>query len=229
MIVGDSSQVPETDNQQCRELLANVRRELLERQFSNSQAYDKAILTLSSAFLALSLNFMKDVLPSGGARHLGLLYTSWILLACAIAGTVVSFRISDAAANSQLRRAERYYLEGDESALNRTTLSRSVEWVNNAAGILFLAGVFIMVAFTILNFWEAGSMSGKTYVEPIHIESGRSIPTMQKAAEGVVKRGQSIPPIQKVPQGPTAKPAQPEAAPTSSPPGAGSDGPTQNK
>lgn len=52
-----------TEGQQRERLYANARTELLDRQFSNSQAYDKAVLTLSSAFLALSLTFKRISRP----------------------------------------------------------------------------------------------------------------------------------------------------------------------
>jgi hypothetical protein len=81
---------------------ATARNEILERLSSNSEAYDKAILTLASALLALSVTFIKDLLPSSPINHVWLLYGSWIVLTAAIIGTVLSFRISDAALAKQL-------------------------------------------------------------------------------------------------------------------------------
>jgi hypothetical protein len=97
--------------------------EILERLSSNSEAYDKAILTLASALLALSVTFIKDLLPSSPINHVWLLYGSWIVLTAAIIGTVLSFRISDAALAKQLDQIDRYYAHKDDTALARTGLA----------------------------------------------------------------------------------------------------------
>jgi len=119
----------ETEDQQRERLHTAARGELLDRQFSNSEAYDKAILTLSSGFLALSLSFIKEILPAGSITWTGLLYASWALLALAIICTVFSFRLSNAAIEGQLAQAHRYYKEKDESAFTKSKLSRSVDWL----------------------------------------------------------------------------------------------------
>jgi hypothetical protein len=56
MSTDDALGQTETEEQQRRRLHASECAELLKRQFSNSEAYDKAILALSSGFLALSLS-----------------------------------------------------------------------------------------------------------------------------------------------------------------------------
>jgi hypothetical protein len=200
-----SSQPLQKDNELRQQLHESARAELLERQFSNSEAYDKAILTLSSGFLALSLTFIKDLVPSNAIKGVGLLYASWIVLALAIIATVLSFRISDAAINGQLQQIDRYYHERDERALAKSKLAHYVDWFNNTSGALFVLGVFLTVVFVIFNFSEAKSM-GKTL-----INEGQTIPTMQKLSDNLVKKGQSIPQVQKVPQpqSPPTVPAQP--------------------
>ena len=49
----------------------------------NQEEYDKQLLTLSSAFLALSLTFTKDVVPFHSAAHKWLLYSSFVVLSIA--------------------------------------------------------------------------------------------------------------------------------------------------
>lgn len=58
-------------------LLAETRADLFKRQLSNAENYDKAILSLSTAFLGLSFAFMKDHVPAHQAEWLYLLYGSW--------------------------------------------------------------------------------------------------------------------------------------------------------
>jgi hypothetical protein len=213
----------ETEDQQRERLHASTRSELLERQFSNSEAYDKAILTLSSGFLALSLSFIKEILPAGSIVWRALLYTSWALLALAIICTVVSFRVSNAAIEGQLGQAYRYYKEKDEGAFAKSKLARLVDWLNNISGGLFVFGVVLTVVFVIVNFSEEKSMSNKSGSGPTRIDEGHIVPTMQKVVIDPQERGQSVPQMQQVtkPQSPAEKPAtSPAATPATQSPGA---------
>jgi hypothetical protein len=135
MSADESSTQQEDDGQLRQQLYSTARTELLERQFSNSEAYDKAILTLSSGFLALSLTFIKDLVSPGTIRVTGLLYASWIVLTAAIISTVLSFRVSNIAIEGQLAQAERYYHGRDENALSKGMLSRSVEWLKEVVSV----------------------------------------------------------------------------------------------
>ena len=202
----------ETEDQQRERLHASARSELLDRQFSNSEAYDKAILTLSSGFLALSLSFIKEILPAGSITWTGLLYVSWVLLTLAIISTVISFRLSNAAIEAQLRQAHRYYKEKVESASTKSKLSRSVDWLNNVSGGLFIVGVILTVVFVILNFSEEKSMSSKSGSGPTRIDEGHTVPPMQKVVVEPLKKGQSVPQMQQVTK-PTAPAAKPDASP----------------
>ena len=213
----------ETEDQQRERLHTSARSELLDRQFSNSEAYDKAILTLSGGFLALSLSFIKEILPAGSITWTGLLYASWVLLALAIISTVISFRVSNAAIEGQLAQTHRYYKEKDESAFTKSRLSRSVDWLNNVSGGLFIFGVVLTVVFVILNFSEEKSMSNKSGSGPTRLDEGHTVPPMQRVVSEPVKRGQSVPQMQQVtkPQAPITKPdASPAATPATQSPGA---------
>lgn len=216
----------ETEDQQRERLHTSARSGLLDRQFSNSEAYDKAILTLSSGFLALSLSFIKEILPDGSISWTGLLYTSWVSLALAIISTVISFRVSNAAIEGQLGQAHRYYKEKDEGALTKSKLSRSVDWLNNVSGGLFIFGVVLTVVFVILNFSEKKSMSNKSGSGPTRIDEGHTVPPMQKVVVGPLKKGQSVPQLQQVTKSqvpvatPTASPGAPSATSTAHSPGA---------
>ena len=79
------------DFQNRQELYKNTREDLLKRQLSNSERLDNAILTLSTGVLALSLAFIKDIVPVKMAAHLWLIKTSWRLLGLSIVLTLLSF------------------------------------------------------------------------------------------------------------------------------------------
>lgn len=68
----------DSDNMEELEKLYNkARDELLAKQMSNSETYDRSMLSLSSAFLALSVTFIKDIVPVKELLCTWLLYLSW--------------------------------------------------------------------------------------------------------------------------------------------------------
>jgi hypothetical protein len=193
------------DEQRRRDLFDATRKELVTQKSSNSEAYDKAVLTLSSAFLGVSLAFLKDSTSSHPVDWVPLLVASWICLTLAIIATVISFQLSNCAADVQMELAERYYMRGNKRALNRTRIARYVDYVNWAAGILFIFGVFLTVAFVSINFIESNSMSKISKPGPTHAMDGQSISKMQQVS--TVQKGQSINNMQKAPQAPSPAPA----------------------
>lgn len=148
--------VPLTDTPDERalrqRLLAETRADLLKRQLSNSENYDKAILSLSTVFLGLSLTFLKNFVPHPLACTVWLLYCSWGALATAVVATVLSFLVSQRAIDVQLKKAEAYYLNADETALRKSVIARVTDWINLGSGIAFVSGVLLTTAFVIMNF-----------------------------------------------------------------------------
>lgn len=204
----------ETESQQRRRLHDTARELLLDRQSSNSESYDKAILTLSSAFLGLSLTFIKEILPAGPVIAACLLYLSWVAFAAAIVITLASFRVSDAALTQRLGLNEDYYLKGIESAADRTGLAVAVDWLNNIAGGLFILGVVLTVAFVMANFSEANHMSNKQSGSgPTGTERGHTVPPVQKVVIEPLEKGQPVPQVQKVTPQTPANQNQPAQAP----------------
>ena len=214
----------ETEYQQRQRLYASTRAELLERQFSNSEEYDKAILTFASGFLAASLGFIKDLLPAGQLIALPLLYLSWSCLAVAILSTVVSFLVSNNAIDKQLDLAGRYYLQGDNTAYQRSNAARAVQYANYASGITFFLGIALTVGFGIINFpGRRTVIDSDSSTGPTHANDGQSVPTMQRVVPSgdLFTKGQTVPQMQPL-QTPTSQ-ATP-AAPPQSPAQGGSTG-----
>src|SRR6478609_5259475 len=82
--------------------------EVEKRRVANVDNFDKAILTYSSAGLALSLGFLKDFVPIGEARCPLFLYGSWTLFVLATVTTIASYVISQSAQLRQLEISNRY-------------------------------------------------------------------------------------------------------------------------
>jgi hypothetical protein len=73
----DLSQFTDDDKIERKRIYEALREHILKSQLSNSENFDKAILSLSSAFLGASLTFTNSIIPLKGAWYLWQLYLSW--------------------------------------------------------------------------------------------------------------------------------------------------------
>ena len=175
---------------------ASTRQDLLTRNLSNSEKYDNAILTLSTGFLAISLAFIKDIVPSDKSQYEVLLIISWCVFGASIVSTLVSFVLSQLAIKRQLEYAEKYYLEEKDEYLekkNRPALW--TEFVNYASGILFITGIAATICFVSLNIKGGDTMPKDTNQL---IEKGATVPNLQKVQKVTAKEGATIPNMQPV-------------------------------
>lgn len=142
----------ETEEEVRQEFYAKRRDELLKRQLSNSENADRAILTVSTAALGFSLAFLKDLVPLTGAKLPILLYASWIAFACAILVTLLSFFASQVAISGELKKAEKYYLDGDESQFDSQLMAEKVTaTLNIISAISFIVGIVLTCIFSGIN------------------------------------------------------------------------------
>ncbi|HCR3992101.1 TPA: hypothetical protein OOF55_001324 [Morganella morganii] len=138
---------------QAASIFATYKAEIDKRELSNTDNYDKNILTLSSAGLAISLTVFKDIAPHGQTAYIWLLYSAWILFGCAILATIFSFLISNAALRAELEIAHKYYIEEDESVFGKISLkSKVLKWVNRFSGVFFVLAIISVITFGVINF-----------------------------------------------------------------------------
>ena len=187
------------EQQRSTEMYESLRDELYKRQLSNTEAYDKAILSLSSAGLALSLSFIKFIVPLDEAVYLQLLKASWILFLFSIAITVISFLIGNKGISTQLENAEMYYIDKKAKAFNKPNIYKTINSACNlASGILFLVALTTVVSFVILNINQGDSIMSKNTKIPTNDSSG--IPSMQKVrGSGPPKSSSNIPSMGEAP------------------------------
>lgn len=120
--------------------------------------YDKQLLTLSSGFLAVSLAFIKDIVPLKDAAHLWILYLSFILLAFCVLSVLFSYQFSIAG----LFKAKEYWdklLIGEKDAKFPYVYAHRIKIVNRISGFFFLLGVSSLVFFVILNLDQEAKMT----------------------------------------------------------------------
>lgn len=181
------------------ELMSKLREEIEKRQLSNTENYDKAVLSLATAFLGFSLAFLKDFVSFHDASLNFLLPLSWALFGLAIMATIASFFTSQKELSAQLSRAEDYYLKNDENALERkTALDNWTMRLNLGSAITFVLGVIITILFISINLRE-GTMSKHD-----DIKKGAGVPPIQRAP-GTGQMGNDgalVPTVQKIPTPP---------------------------
>jgi hypothetical protein len=205
MAAEEDSTEEKSEDQRREELYQATRTELLAKQFSNSEAYDKAVLTLSSAFLGVSLAFIKDAAQGEPLAYPWLLVVSWAAFALAIVAAVVSFQTGNIAIDVQLVRAERYYKQKDETAYPKTSFARFNEFVNWASGILFVIGVILTIVFVSANLMEKNSVSKISKTGPTQaFFDSQKISNMQKVE--TFQKSHTITDMQKITPSPAPVP-----------------------
>lgn len=111
-------------NEKDRERLLKAWEELDKRQLSNSQMFGKAILSLSTAGLALSLGFIKDIVDLDQATAVEILHGSWWAFVTAITAILISFPTSQYGIKKQYAqlRDEIESLNHDNERLRRESV-----------------------------------------------------------------------------------------------------------
>jgi hypothetical protein len=143
---------------QALKLYAEYRGRLEAQLQAAYDQFDKAILTLSGGALALSIGFIKDVVPLSRALWKPLLVTSWLGFALAVLLTVVSFQVSQRAYEFQIDCAQDYYVNNRVDALKRRNhYSVCVRRLNIVAIVTFMLAVVLTICFVAEN-----AMAGKS-------------------------------------------------------------------
>jgi len=192
---------------EAQKLYSEYRNELLKRQLSNNESYDKAILTLSSSGLALSLAIY-NLAPIEHSNTTHLIW-AWAFYLLAILISIAAYLISNKAIDKQIDIAERYYIQQELNSYNEKNWYSIVNnLLNPAAGISLL----LAIAFTLIFFHQTVkskevAMSTDNKVTHAFIDSA-SIPRMvnQSSVGDRVQNSAQIPRMQAVPITPTPQP-----------------------
>jgi hypothetical protein len=182
-------------------LYSETRQDLLKRQLSNAENFDKAILSLSTAGLGYSLVFIKDIIPLSKAAYLIFLHISWILFGSAIMSTIASYISSQRGIIRQLKFAEEYYLGRKDEYLTKKNWPALVTiWLNNIAGIVFIGAICFTITFVSLNIGGGTDMGAEKEDRQVPLREGAPVPTMQKVQGSGEEHGAPIPNMQPIRQ-----------------------------
>lgn len=125
--------------------------DLTTREISNSETYDRALFTLSTALLGFSLVFIKEVMGPTPS-HLWMLYTAWSFLAGTVVVAILSFLYSQRAIRKLKPAAHEFFIEGkDEMNKLSERYGTRTRLFNVGAGFCFVAGIVFLMIFVMLN------------------------------------------------------------------------------
>lgn len=200
------------DQKLRNELYSKYREDVLKRQLSNTENYDKAVLSLGTTFLGFSLGFLKDFVPYKLALCAFLLPASWIFFCISIVATIISFFVSQKGLSTQLKYAEQYYVYNDESYLTKKNHAADLtDKVNIGSAILFILAIITTISFVIINLENGANMSQKKIsfttdgasipVIPQLMVKGANVPNMQPltSSTSTAALGAQIPAMQLAP------------------------------
>lgn len=124
-----------------------IREHLYTALLSAHEQYDKAVLTLSTGLLGLSVTFIKSDSGTAAVRLRCLLVLSWIFLLIAIFSTLISFIFSQRALTKALDDAYDLYIRKRSEALRANLWRQATAVLNLSSGVFFFLGAVLTVVF----------------------------------------------------------------------------------
>ncbi|MDP2360604.1 MAG: proline-rich domain-containing protein [bacterium] len=184
--------------------------ELYKRQLSNSENYDKAILSYSVAALGFSIAFIRNTRQWAVAEHTWVLLISWIAFVFSIILVIISFMISQKGIEEQLEINRKYYEDGEDAAADEVNkFANATKFCNYVTGSCFIVGIVLTAIFVGLNMNQEGPMADQK--KPLH--EGAPIPQISKPTSSDIAKGAPVPGVQRLPReapatGPTNPPSE---------------------
>ena len=193
----------EEEQKVADEMFDKLRDDLLSRDLSNTENYDKAILTLSSSSLALSITTIKFVVPVTTATCIFLLKSAWVLLAISIVCSLLAYLISNKAMGVQLNNARDYYKKDIESAFSEKNVFTTINsYINIITGLTFAFAICLLITFITINI-ETGeiTMTDKRENCVRTEERSANIPNMESVntTAGNVGNSANVPTMEQAP------------------------------
>jgi hypothetical protein len=185
--------IERTPEEQARavEIHDKSREDLLKRQLSNNESYDKAILSLSSAGLALSLTAVKFVIPLNHAADVWVLKASWVLFLITVILSLSAYLIGNKAISKQLEIQEDYYIKRLIKAQTESNKYSTINSIfNTVTGAVFACAISSVIYFVTVNLHGDTSMTNpKTpnTTKTIFATDSASVPKMQLTPGGTDK------------------------------------------
>src|SRR5689334_325028 len=127
-----------TDNLSREDFLA-LWTPLVEGDRAQTAAFDKVIITLSSAALALSITFIHDIAPIPKEQHW--LAIAWIGFGTSLVVNLVSYLIGQRAYRRQVEILQDVADQKENARDQSNMFLTSAIWLNSISAIAFIVGV----------------------------------------------------------------------------------------
>lgn len=167
---------------------------LVEMEQKSADQHDKAILTVASGGLALSITFLKDIAPHPLPETWKYLGASWACFVVGILAILLSFQTSQSACRKQRDFLDDFYQKGSFSETEKNWWSSWTNWLNWTSYALVFFAVVFFTFFSWLNLGKGDReiMTDKQLKQQI-----------QSKVEPTLVKGGAVPP--KMPVAPTMK------------------------
>ncbi|MDE0016602.1 MAG: hypothetical protein OXU51_10470 [Candidatus Poribacteria bacterium] len=140
------------DAQKRYEIYLKERDELLKREVSNTENFDKAILTLSNAGLGFSLIYINSNKELTTASYKWLLWISLIAFILAVISTLYSYLSGQKSIKRQNELNERLYVKNEKAARHdKNWATRRTECLRPISVVIYILAVSFLVHFIACN------------------------------------------------------------------------------
>ena len=138
------------DDDHRRQEYLDQRRLYTESLQDAQKSHDNAILTLSSAVLALSIAFIKDTI----SQPIGLivLKAAWLTLSISIVAMVASFLTSRYAHLAVIRRFDSQYAASEPPTLPNDMFAKLTTFLTIWSFVTFAVGMVLLCVFGFVNY-----------------------------------------------------------------------------
>jgi len=188
------------DEKENLRIYERMRDELIQSQRINSDNFDKAILSLSSAGLGITVSFISNLIDLSRAQWLFALYLTWIFFIFAIVSTILSFLVSQGGINKQLDSLEPIYLEKENVDNKKISLiSKTLKWLTAISAVAFVLAILCLVSFSIINISKGAiKMSDDNKIKLTILNEGVPLNNLQKAVKTPLQKGLPVNNLQPV-------------------------------
>jgi hypothetical protein len=122
---------------------------------SNSENYDKGILTVATIALSLGLVFTKEAALAATLGLKVILVLSWVLLTLSVCSVLYGYSITQSMLNLLKKYGEHAWFSVGDPVTDKeydriSKLQQSIKSINSAAGVFLSLGLFFSILFSIL-------------------------------------------------------------------------------
>lgn len=138
----DSHDTDDVRRQQCFDRIYDA---ITKAKLSNEENFDRAILTIASSALGVSVHF---ALSENNGHWQGCLFWGWGLLGCAVFLVLVAYQLSNRAQDVTLEKADEYYNKKNAQAIDKPNAWE--HWHQRCtlfAGMCMLLGMSLLAVY----------------------------------------------------------------------------------